>query len=80
MSCVVTRQPHSLINIYSTPYLSVEDGYQIVRWCENCGAVVVDVYSDGRTYPGELMTMKFPLLAKREAARADRDEILGVRQ
>ncbi len=79
MSCVMTKHDHNLVSITSKPYIGVEDGYQVVHWCSDCGAVVIDVVSDGRTYPGEVMAMKFPLLAKRAAARADQDEILGVR-
>ncbi len=32
----------------------------IVRWCENCGAIVVDIDFDGRTKPGDVMPMMFP--------------------
>lgn len=32
----------------------------VVRWCTECGAVVVDVDFDGRTHPGKIMPMKFP--------------------
>ena len=30
----------------------------VVRWCPECGAVVVDSDLDGRTYPGKIMNMK----------------------
>jgi hypothetical protein len=32
----------------------------VVRWCRNCGGVVVDTDYDGRTNPGDIMKMKFP--------------------
>jgi hypothetical protein len=66
MSCVVTKQPHQLVDIMSKVYLGAEDARQIVRWCENCGAVVIDVDTDGRTYPGEVQRMLFPALARRQ--------------
>jgi hypothetical protein len=31
----------------------------VVRWCEDCGAVVVDRESDNRRF-GKIMKMKFP--------------------
>jgi hypothetical protein len=34
----------------------------VVRWCERCGAIVIDNDKDGRTKPGESMKMKFPKL------------------
>lgn len=36
----------------------------IVRWCPECGAVVIDWEVDGRTYPGRCMPMKLPHMAK----------------
>ena len=38
-----------------------------VRWCENCGAVVVDVDFDGRTNAGQIMKMRLPKIAKEVA-------------
>jgi hypothetical protein len=35
-----------------------------VRWCERCGAVVVDAESDGRLSPGRLMKMRRPEATK----------------
>lgn len=34
--------------------------YEVVRWCPNCGAVVIDVEVDGRVYPGRVSGMRFP--------------------
>lgn len=36
------------------------DCAKVVRWCADCGAVVVDVDVDGRTQAGREMKMKFP--------------------
>lgn len=32
----------------------------VVRWCADCGAVVVDEDYDGRTNPGQYVEMLFP--------------------
>lgn len=37
---------------------------QVVRWCPDCGAIVVDVDCDGRVYAGNCIKMKLPKLAK----------------
>lgn len=31
----------------------------VVRWCEDCGGIVVDLESDGRLF-GKVMKMRFP--------------------
>ncbi len=36
----------------------------VVRWCETCGSIVVDVDFDGRTNPGEVMRMRSPSITK----------------
>lgn len=36
----------------------------VVRWCSECGAVVVDVDYDGRTAAGRIMKMKVPSNSK----------------
>jgi valyl-tRNA synthetase len=79
MSCVVTRQDHKLKFIASYMDYRIMGASRVIRWCEDCGAVVVDLDCDGRTHPGDVMEMKFPVLAKREEARIDRDAILGVK-
>jgi hypothetical protein len=38
----------------------------VVRWCEECGGVVVDVDCDGRIYPGNILSMQFPAIAKKD--------------
>ena len=49
---------HNLIVIISFNLLGSEKN--VVRWCTDCGAVVVDGEYDGRTYPGKIVKMKFP--------------------
>jgi len=36
----------------------------VVRWCVNCGAIVVDTDYDGRTNPGYTMKMRYPEITK----------------
>ena len=36
------------------------DIYRVVRWCQVCGAVVIDGEHDGRVAPGRIMPMRFP--------------------
>lgn len=52
---------HPLIEIYRH-HNGFE--YEVVRWCPVCGAIVVDVDLDSRTYAGRCMEMKFPELTK----------------
>lgn len=33
---------------------------EVVRWCQNCGAIVIDGEHDGRVYNGKVMPMRFP--------------------
>jgi len=35
---------------------------RVVRWCQYCGAIVIDLDSDGRVYPGRIMPMRFPAI------------------
>ena len=39
-------------------------GEEVVRWCPECGSVVVDVDVDGRTMAGKQMKMRVPRIAK----------------
>lgn len=48
---------HNLIEIYTDGYYHERN---VVRWCEDCGAIVVDTDADGRIYTGRIMKMKFP--------------------
>lgn len=56
-----SKGQHSLIVVYKeTPYSSMGRGEIGVRWCSNCGAVVVDLESDGRVSPGYVRKMQWP--------------------
>lgn len=66
MACVVTKTDHRLTVISRRdsggPGISM-----VVRWCEDCGAVVIDVDVDGRRQAGDVMPMRFPALAYKAA-------------
>lgn len=51
---------HNLVELYRHGY--AEDTVTVVRWCTECGAVVVDVDYDGRTSPGGVVPMRFPTM------------------
>lgn len=55
---------HVLTDILKTGNIEYEQ--IVVRWCPECGAIVVDLDYDGRTYPGHQMKMKYPELAKKK--------------
>lgn len=56
-----SKGQHKLIPIYSH---SVDYGAErVVRWCEICGAVVVDTDVDGRTNPGNYRKLQAPKVA-----------------
>ena len=42
------------------------DTYHVVRWCIDCGSIVVDKEIDGRLDPGGSVKMKFPKSALKE--------------
>jgi hypothetical protein len=52
---------HSLIEVFreSSPYGDM-DADSVVRWCYECGAIVVDSEVDGRTLPGDVFAMRRP--------------------
>lgn len=53
---------HDLIEISrSTDMFHISE---VVRWCRNCGSIVIDNEMDGRVNPGQVMKMKFPELFK----------------
>ena len=39
--------------------------------CSNCGAIVIDMESDGRVYPGRYQKMKLPALCKEKIHNND---------
>jgi valyl-tRNA synthetase len=51
---------------YNHPLIEIQrksDHYgieSVVRWCPDCGAIVVDGEMDGRVQAGQVMKMKFP--------------------
>jgi hypothetical protein len=50
---------HDLLRIMIKP--TGDPGVEhVTRWCQNCGAIVVDVDVDGRTQPGAGSSMNFP--------------------
>ncbi|KKL18491.1 hypothetical protein LCGC14_2474980 [marine sediment metagenome] len=51
---------HPLIDIYES--LEYYGASEVVRWCPDCGAIVIDVDVDNRIRhgPGRVMKMKFP--------------------
>lgn len=51
------RGNHQLVKIYSH---GPDMERAVVRWCEQCGAITVDTDVDGRTAPGDLMSMRLP--------------------
>lgn len=63
---------HDLIVIYSHRALYNEE--PTVRWCVDCGAVVVDMDYDNRTNAGQIMKMKFP-----ESTKIKESEINNMR-
>lgn len=55
---------HPLKEIFRSGYQ--DDIQSVVRWCPDCGAVVVDGEYDGRVRAGDIMQMQFPTSAKRK--------------
>ena len=53
--CLIGK--HDLENIFE---VGNDMSTNVVRWCRNCGAIVIDVDYDGRTNPGQVMKMKYP--------------------
>lgn len=51
---------HNLIPVYSH---GTADEETVVRWCPDCGAVVVDKDIDGRTFAGNVRKLQAPKLA-----------------
>lgn len=43
---------------------STYDGHKVVRWCRQCGAIVVDMDTDGRIAPGYYRKMEIPDISK----------------
>lgn len=62
---------HSLIAI-CTSYKG-QGEVEVVRWCEECGSIVVDIDCDGRTYAGAVVKMKIPKSLYNQKVRASND-------
>ena len=58
MSC--TGGNHDLREIMTKPCYDAPDAEYVVRWCAECGAIVIDVDVDERTAPGRCMKMCLP--------------------
>ena len=69
------HQDHDLEVIAFTSYGN--DTQEVVRWCLNCGAVVVDSQVGGQTLPGRFMKMKLPTIS-REAFIKDLEKELKL--
>jgi valyl-tRNA synthetase len=54
---------HHLKEIFRAPESPYDTEY-VVRWCSECGAIVVDIDIDNRTSPGAGRKMEFPTIAK----------------
>ena len=52
---------HNLVVVHSC---GQEQEQEVVRWCSYCGGIVVDLDYDGRSNPGAIMAMTFPVVAK----------------
>lgn len=48
---------------------------EVVRWCRNCGGIVVDVDVDGRTQPGGAMSMQFARIAQAYASQTRVEQV-----
>ena len=49
-SCL--KGKHHLVSIYRAGFW--DDSEEVIRWCDQCGAVVLDIDYDGRTNPGHI--------------------------
>lgn len=54
---------HDLISIYETNGFMPGER-ECVRWCTNCGSIVVDCEQDSQIFPGAIMKMKSPNISK----------------
>lgn len=46
---------------------------RVVRWCPECGAVVVDMDCDNRTYPGYYKKLQYPNITKKYGLEEEGD-------
>ena len=64
---------HNLINIFTSSIS--RDEFKVVRWCKDCGAIVIDVDVDGRTFAGNIMKMRLP---KNTRPQIDAEAIFNI--
>lgn len=76
MTCIATRQPHRLL-VIATSRGNAPGVTHPVRWCQDCGAVVVDTDVDGRVSPGDVWPMTFPTFVRRATVAAGSDLCSG---
>jgi hypothetical protein len=62
VGCIPNGQ-HDLIEIYSECIDSQTEA--VVRWCYNCGAIVVDADCDNRISPGYYRKIQIPELIRK---------------
>jgi len=55
---------HYLVAIHAS---RLSYGEAVVRWCRNCGSVVVDLDYDNRTRPGGVRAMVEPEIWKKQS-------------
>lgn len=67
------RGEHQFIKMQSTLVGPGEE--RVIRWCQCCGAIVIDLDVDGRTYPGYFQECRIPgLLREIKASSYDSDK------
>ena len=54
---------HPFIKIMTSPVWIDEE--EVVRWCPECGAIVVDCDIDGRVMPGYYKKLRYPNITKK---------------
>lgn len=59
------RGSHDLKNIFE---VGNDMESTVVRWCKNCGSITIDTDYDGRTNPGDVMSMRSPPVTRCVAA------------
>jgi hypothetical protein len=72
----MTEPSHDLVGLM---FGGTSDEAEVVRWCRNCGAVVIDLEYDGRTAAGAIMKMRVPTLTQDTHCRSP-DKLEHYRQ
>jgi len=60
--CIKTGE-HNLKPIYNSQH-DWDGTWEVVKWCQDCGAIVVDLEVDNITYPGRVAKMEYPEITK----------------